>query len=285
MKRPLLGALTITATAAFAQNEIPNAGFESWGAGNPVGWTTTNVAGLITNVTQSSDAVEGSSSARGEVIVGLDGAIPYPPTLILGVVGQVPITQAYTGVSGRYKLQTAHNDKVLVAAQLFDAAMVLVAVAEAEFPAAAGWTQLDVPFDYGQGSSTQPPAFTQIAITIEAGSTPPQIGAVMHVDDLAFTGGGQSINELRAGSLPMELFPNPVTNKATVAFALREACTVVLTAFDLQGRPVHHQHHGILPAGEHRMVWTPSEELANGPYLMVLSADEQMARMTTILHR
>lgn len=250
-----------------------------------MGWSTTNVSGFITNVTQSSDAVEGSSSARGEIIVGLDGTSPYPPVLSAGLTSQAPVTQAYTGITGHYKLQTSHNDMMLVTSQLFDASMTLVANAEAQFPGAAGWTLFEIPYDYGQGTSTDPPAFVQLLITIEPGSSPAQIGAVLHVDALELTGGVQGVDDLRGPWMDMELFPNPITDQASFNFDLPAARTVILEVFDMQGRPVQREHLGTLPTGEHRMLWTPSQELANGPYLLVLHADEPIARRTAILHR
>ena len=76
-----------------ASAQIPNASFETWIAGEPEGWVTTNFVGIDSPVTQSSTAIDGQSSLRGEVLsifgqplppMAATGRMTSPDNVILG---------------------------------------------------------------------------------------------------------------------------------------------------------------------------------------------------------
>ncbi|HNR54316.1 MAG TPA: T9SS type A sorting domain-containing protein [Flavobacteriales bacterium] len=239
MERSLLSCLFLVVQVVQAQNEIPNAGFEQWSGSAPVSWSTSNIPGSSNPVTQSSDAIEGSSSARGEVVLAPNGSSPFPPVLLLGVTPPaVSVTQSYTAFTGMYKLAPVGDDEMLVEANLFDATSQLVAIASAHLPAAASWTSFSVPFDYDMGSSMQPPASLQMVLTVENGVGSAATGTVFLVDDLALAGGTIGIDEGTIDEGPVTLYPNP-SNGRDVQVSWNDLTTRSFVVTDIAGRVIH----------------------------------------------
>jgi len=65
---------------ALTKAQIPNAGFETWAGGEPVGWVTTNYPGYWVPVTQTANVYSGYSALQGTVI-DYYGYL-YPPSSI-----------------------------------------------------------------------------------------------------------------------------------------------------------------------------------------------------------
>jgi hypothetical protein len=70
------------------------------------------------------------------------------------------------------------------------------------------------------------------------------------------------------------VYPNPVRDRATVAFAVAEPGPVRLTVHDVLGRRVRTLAEGPLAAGEHSATFDAAG-LRSGIYLMVLQAEGQ----------
>lgn len=279
MERTLLGALFLITQVAQAQNEIPNAGFESWSAMNPVSWTTSNIPGSSNPVTQSSDAVEGASSVRGEVVLAPDGVSPFPPVLLLGVIPPaVPVTQAYTALTGMYKLAPVGGDEMLVEASLFDASSQLVAIASAHLPASTAWSSFSIPFDYDMGPSMQAPASIQMVMTVEDGAGSAGTGTVFHVDDLALSGGAIGISEGAIEEGPVSLYPNP-SNGRDVQVSWNDGAMRSFVVTDISGRVLHRTSSAmnkvLLPASS----WAPGMH-----FLSSQEGDDQRVLRLLITH-
>ena len=286
MKKTLLTTFSLITCVAMAQNEIPNAGFEDWSGDTPVGWTTANAPGFLTPVTQSTDAAEGSSSARGEALAIPGGSAVLAPVLTMGVGGAlVPITQAYEGIRGQYKMQANGSDAMIVALQLYDDAGALVASAEVDLPTATMWTEFELVLDYNAGSSTEQPTRGQIQITIENNSGTATVGSVFHVDDLSFTGGTIGIDESSIATIPMAVWPLPATDELNVTFTLPNTMAVELEVLDATGRYVGTLRTGTLPAGEQRISWHPFVGIANGVYNLLLKYNGNITTKHFVLAR
>jgi len=80
MKKNLLVTFIILSAVSFTQAQIPNADFENWANGDPVGWITLDILGDA--VTQSSDSHSGSSAAKMQIINFFGSSIP--PILFSG---------------------------------------------------------------------------------------------------------------------------------------------------------------------------------------------------------
>ncbi len=71
--------------------------------------------------------------------------------------------------------------------------------------------------------------------------------------------------------------PNPFSPATRIAFELQRAATVRIKIFDLTGRLVASLQEGRMASGSHSLIWQPGEEVADGVYLFMLAADEEVA--------
>ncbi|MFQ5640549.1 MAG: T9SS type A sorting domain-containing protein [bacterium] len=262
----------------FAQNEIPNPGFEDWADGNPQGWGTTNIQGQVTNVTQSTEAHGGASAVRGEV-VQFSGA-QFAPSVFTGFAGIVPfpVSQNSARLTGFYQFETAQETDILgVSVNLLDSVFVSVAIGEDSLANTNGtYAQFTVELDYSAGASAADAAFAQIQFAI-GGQGTVAVGTFFLVDDLQFEGTVTSI-EQQDGQIPdafrlQQNYPNPFNPATTFAFTIPKAAKVQLTVFDLLGREVARVVDERLPAGSHSIQWQAGD-LPSGAYYYKLTAGE-----------
>ncbi len=262
----------------FAQNEIPNPGFEDWANGNPQSWGTTNIQGQVTNVTQSTEAHGGASAVRGEV-VEFSGAA-FAPSIFTGFSGILPfaVTKNYARFTGFYQFEPAvETDILVVTVNLLDSDFGSVAIGEDSLATTSGsYAQFVVELDYSAGTSTADAAFAQIQFAI-GGQGTVAVGTFFLVDDLQFEGTVTSV-EQEAGQLPdaftlQQNYPNPFNPSTTFSFTIPKAAKVRLTVFDLLGREVARVVDERLPAGSHSVQWQVSH-LPSGAYYYKLTAGE-----------
>jgi len=73
-------------------------------------------------------------------------------------------------------------------------------------------------------------------------------------------------------SLSLGVSPNPCSSALSVVFSLPEAGTASVHIYDLNGRRVSSVVNSQFPAGSNTVIWTPSEELSSGCYIIRLNA-------------
>ncbi|MCD4708481.1 MAG: hypothetical protein K8S62_12185 [Candidatus Sabulitectum sp.] len=66
--------------------------------------------------------------------------------------------------------------------------------------------------------------------------------------------------------------PNPFSSDLTITYSVPEQTRVELAVFDLSGRLLEELVNDRIPAGSHTVLWTPSEEVPSGCYLIKLNA-------------
>jgi hypothetical protein len=66
--------------------------------------------------------------------------------------------------------------------------------------------------------------------------------------------------------------PNPFSSNLSITCSIPEQNTVKLAIFDLTGRLVEELISDQLPAGTHTLIWSPSESIPNGCYLIEFNA-------------
>jgi hypothetical protein len=71
------------------------------------------------------------------------------------------------------------------------------------------------------------------------------------------------------------VFPNPVSNTATISYTLEHSANVVLKVFDLTGRLVTTLADAAFDEGDHEITWDASE-VKSGIYLLRMEAGEEM---------
>lgn len=71
-------------------------------------------------------------------------------------------------------------------------------------------------------------------------------------------------------------FPNPTSGATTIRFSLDNGSPVQISVYDLTGRHLQNLLEGQFPAGTHEHLWTPTDRLPPGIYLIRLSTNQAM---------
>lgn len=202
MKKILLTILSgMLLTGTFAQNAIPNPGFETWNPNpnydDPQGWGTINgltyILGVKT-VTKTTDKHSGSFAMKLESkTVPLQGVAPGIAATgtinaqTQGVDGGVAFNKRPIAMTGWYKYTPAAVDTGSVEAILTKwSGGQRVEIGRAEFKVSntvSSYTQFSVNFSYS--SANAPDTLVMIILTSSGANTSPN-GTVLFIDDLAF---------------------------------------------------------------------------------------------------
>lgn len=277
--------LSFVTSTVFAQ--IPNAGFETWTGGAPDTWATSNAGSIYINLTQSSTAHGGSSSARGEVI-SIGGVTAYQPILQAGTGGTGFAYASRPGsITGWYQFNSVQADRFGVNVVLYKggtSGTVIANAAVADATTRSGWYQFNVPFTY-VGAGDPDLCIIQFQIIAPVGGSQPHVGSSFLLDDLAFSG----VSGIAAGTNGPHTFalhqnyPNPFNPSTVLSFDLPRAATVRLSVFNLLGQEVATPVHERLEAGTHRVPFSGAH-LPSGTYLVRLQADAsvQVRSMTLV---
>ena len=258
----IIVSLLISANS-FAQNPVPNPGFESWSSGNANSWLSNSFPGLYLPVTQSSIAHLGNSSVKGEVVSYL-GSIVSPVLFSApgGTQSGFPISSAYNLLRFYFKFVSG-----VVGDQL--EAFVLIqdingnGIAYSTFSinlVSNSWTLAEAPIIY---SGSNP---TNAVITFSIGNTNgtnPAVGSYFLIDDVSFDM-ASSLSENEPMSIG-NLYPNPTQEQITFPFHLNKSGQTKLEIIDLQGRVIHTLLDQNLPAGDYR-IQEELEQLESGNY-------------------
>ena len=261
--------------SVFAQ--IPNPGFESWSAGSPVNWYSTNT-GFTNNITQSSVAHSGTSSAKGEII--LFSGVPFPPGLTAGGITQrVTITQNHSAVTGYYQYYPhvpSLTMSLYVAVNFFDAQSQFTAQGSLLLPfgTTSSWQPFSVPMNYSSGSGNLS-AFASIQFTISGTGSPApadMIGSYFLLDDVALAP-PTGVKE-NAGEIPTELsldqnYPNPFNPATNIEFSIPEQSFVRLKVFNMLGEEIASLVNEEMRAGNYTADWNAAG-MPSGVYMYSL---------------
>jgi hypothetical protein len=277
--RILILVVALITTGAYAQ--IPNGGFESWTSVDPDSWATSNAAPVYTNVVKSATAHSGSISARGDVIALGPGTIQ--PVLQSGAGGLgTPVSTRYAAVTGWYQLTAVGNDRMSCNFNLFKNG-VPIATGATLLPAAASWTQFNVPFGY-YGAGVPDTCILQIMI-VRSGGGSPSVGSWFLVDDLSLTG----VNAVEEAATPLRFsleqnFPNPFNPTTVVTYQLPIAAQVRLSIYNLLGQEIAVLVNGQKTPGTHEATFDAANH-PSGMYLYRLQAGSYVQTRTMILVR
>lgn len=80
------------------------------------------------------------------------------------------------------------------------------------------------------------------------------------------------------------IYPNPVHESATIAFALTEPAHVTLEIYDQLGRRVEVLASGTYPPGHFRVQWNPTDQ-ANGVYFCRMASGNRSKTIPLVLQR
>ncbi len=258
-----------------ASAQIPNGGFENWTSGEPDGWVSSNINGIVTNVTQSAVAHSGSSAVRGNVVSfftsGLAPVIQIGPRARGFAYNQRPVS-----ATGYYQFFPQGGDRFGVNIALFHGGSDGTLVANAALAISQGassYVQFDAPFVY-QTNDTPDTCILQFQIVGPVTGTDFHVGSYFLLDDLAFTNSSDVTR--REGSEPTAFqlsqnYPNPFNPTTTVEFSLPNSSLATLKIFDLLGREVATLVNEHLTAGSYKTEWDAGN-MPSGTYVYSLRA-------------
>ncbi|WP_370088027.1 Ig-like domain-containing protein [Ekhidna sp.] len=114
---------------------------------------------------------------------------------------------------------------------------------------------------------------SQITVTMNSNkSVTANFGIALSIDD-AFSKNGLSV------------FPNPLSTKATIEYALSAPSHVALNVFDINGRKVDELINGVQSQGNHTIDWTPKKDLQDGLYFVKLRIGNETKSLKILLDR
>lgn len=262
---------------SFAQNPIPNPGFENWTGSDPDNWFTLDFPNFYDTVTPSEIVHSGSYAAMGTVVEY--GNEQVPPYLESGP-GNFTISENFTRLTGYYQFVNNGEDAFWVVAQFYDAQDAYVAAGSGEFGATAGsYTQFAVNMDYSFGSGE--PA-TQAIIWFTIGNaTDAQVdtltpGSYYLLDDIAFDNVNSIAVEV-SGESPrtyrlLQNYPNPFNPSTTIDFSIPQSGKVSLSVYNSIGQTVETLIDKEMTAGDYKVTFN-GENLPSGIYFYKLEAD------------
>ena len=286
-----LTALAVLGLAGVADAQIPNAGFEDWADGNPIGWITPNSPGFDTLVTPSTDRHSGNLAARGEV-VNLFG-FAFSPTIIAGDSTEgFPVTQRHASLTGWYKFAPIGNDQMLAWVWMYSATSDsgFFGFGGGLLDPASTFSLFTLPITYATGSV---PGMCVIEFAIVGADTStgfPHPGSSYIIDDLAFSG-ISSAGDV-GGSVPqdfslMQNYPNPFNGETQIGYrvsGIGSGESVTLKVYDMLGREVATLVNERKAPGEYS-VGFDAGKLSSGVYMYRLQAGNTVETRRMMLVR
>ncbi len=258
---------------AFAQNPIPNPGFENWTGGNPDGWQTTNAPGF-TPITQSSNGHSGSSAMRGEVINA--GGFSILPQAISGAdpnKAGFPVSQRYARLTGFYQFNPMGIDSLSVIVLMTKNGQQVGSGGFNINNPAPSYTQFTINIQYLTGEVPDT-SIIIIAAGLSTGGTP---GTVFLIDDLQFEG-VVGIEDEDENGVVQEFalkpnFPNPFNPTTNIEFSIPQSFDVKLMVYNQLGQTVATLVNERLSTGSYSVDWNAGD-MPSGVYFYRMTAGD-----------
>jgi hypothetical protein len=170
--------------ASMVHAQIPNAGFETWSSGTPVGWDSAS-AGIPGSIQQSGTSHGGSWAVRGNVVSFMGFTVPL--IFSAGADGQgFPVSQRHATLSGFYQFNSVGGDLFIVTVGMVQAGTVIGAGAFMTQANQSGYVQFDAPIFYD--AAGDPDTAIIVFMIADTASGFPHVGSFFLADDLSFSG-------------------------------------------------------------------------------------------------
>ena len=257
----------------FAQNPIPNPGFENWTGTEPDGWLTDNVPGFAQPVQQSTTAHSGSSSAKAEVVSYFGS--PWPAWLWGGNGGfGFPVSQRHATLTGYYQFQQMAGDALYISATMYKNGVGIAAGTFFTGVQTSSWAPFSMDIFYLSGEIPDT-AWVFIEVFDTTGNATVS-GSYALIDDLAFMG-ISDIRKVENPNLAKEFqlkqnYPNPFNPTTNIEFSVPQPSDVKLVIYNQLGQTVATLVNERLSAGSYSVDWNASG-LPSGVYFYRISAD------------
>jgi len=232
----------------FAQDTIPNPGFEHWtffgSYSDPDGWTTLNsLTSAVNVITAYKDSIPSPHSGHFDLKLVTKNAVGNTAPGILttgqisqanGVTGGQPINSRPQFLSGWYKSAPLSGDTASMELHLFKAGVEIGTGVGYATHTISTWTSFSVPVSY---TSANTPDTVQVLFFSSIGGNM-QVNSTLWLDDLTYQQIiPQGINEA-VPTLPINVFPNPSSGLITLDNTDAQAKTADI--YSVEGRLVGH---------------------------------------------
>jgi len=175
------------------QNFLRNSGFEAFTNGEPAGWVTSNIPGMLILVSQSKEAHGGKSGIRLEVKM-------FYGTAMAGTATQedIPATTRRVRLSGFYRLKSVGGDNAFVNVCLINENGSTIGVENLTLGPASSFKEFSIPLETREENTV---VKAKVCIAIIAGNKDQlHEGTVAIFDDIvlkASTDEEKAIGEIR----------------------------------------------------------------------------------------
>jgi hypothetical protein len=270
---------------ASATDPIPNAGFENWSGGNPVGWVTSNEPGTdpIININQSNESHNGSSSAKGIIINYHELMVPC--ALSIGVINPaIPISSKPGSVHGWYKFTSNGGDILQIATGFKKGDNLIGYGIFRETASKTGFTEFNISTIYIPGNDIPDSASITINIVTDEGTLHENSSFI--IDDLSFGAASDGVNDefnTIYGFALNQNFPNPCKQLTQIDYGLPTSSFVTIKLYNIFSEEVMTLVSKDETEGKHNVTFDASN-LASGNYLYTIQAGSNtLTKIMTVL--
>ncbi|HRH65362.1 MAG TPA: T9SS type A sorting domain-containing protein [Bacteroidia bacterium] len=265
-----LASIILLSFTVFAQNPVPNPGFETWPGLNPDSWVTNN-AGANAPVTKVSPGYSSTNAAKltAIVIAGQGTVVP----ILLSASSGFPVTHAYSNLEFWYKADFLGFDACNITVSFTNAGGASIGGGFMRISSdKSSFTHVTVPLSTPSGT----PAKCTIAFSVQdtVGPLVASQGSSITIDNVQLTG-VIGIDELKDGS-DLVVFPNPVQQRMEMQVTTSPGEKITWKLMDLSGRIVAEKKAAIVSVAELKdeMILP---ELAKGLYVLSMESDIRRA--------
>jgi hypothetical protein len=250
----------------FAQDTIPNAGFEHWTLGNPDHWIVDNLPAVYVPVTKSTDPHGGSFALQGQV-VDVSGFGGMPPV----VSTTFSVGANYGSLTGFYKFSPIGGDSLLIMIYMTKQLSAIGIGLFQTGTSSSTYMEFSAAVDY---FAAGPPDSAWIEFLVQ--SSAPHVGTTFKIDDLAFGPVTGVIGPAATRPVTFSLsqnYPNPFNPSTAIDFSLPHSGFVTLRVLNVLGEEVARLIEGEVEAGPHTVQWNAGTR-ASGMYYYELRSGE-----------
>ncbi|MCB2221623.1 MAG: T9SS type A sorting domain-containing protein [Bacteroidetes bacterium] len=269
MKKLAAFLLVIFAIHSYAQDIIPNGGFENWAGFNvPAQWQTTNQfmpPGIFT-IQKSDSAFEGNFAMEMETI-DLDGML-VPGVATLGILeigsthGGIPFTARPLSLSG-YVKHPSQGDEVMLYIEFLKNGSTIGSGFWSTTDSIGSYSLFQAPITFF--SSEDPDTMNITILTDPFGP-----GSKLYIDGLKLNYPLTEISSKKENE-NLRIYPNPATNHITVS--LEHAAVHSIRIIDMKEVEIKN-----IKVNEHEKMKINVENLPHGLYFLIIETDQTAIR-------
>ncbi|NOX64231.1 MAG: T9SS type A sorting domain-containing protein [Chlorobi bacterium] len=255
-------------------SQILNASFEDWDGGRPINWNA--FISVVTNVTRTSDAQQGSSAAQMEIMNFANTAWPA----MLGTVNDNsssipghPVSIKYTKFKGYIKTDLKGGAVFWTSIVMYDDTDQ--GIGTGTFLLAnpsPNWSQFEADIEY---YSDKAPSYLTINFTLldTLDGDLTSVGSTVKIDNLTLD---TPTSVESNGNTPLTFaldqnYPNPFNPSTTIRYSIPNESDVSLTVFNSIGAKVAELYKGTQTAGNFEINWNASD-FSSGVYFLRMNA-------------